>query len=142
MDLKNRCVVVDTTYHQNGRNQPTAVESTFSLDLATDEHPYQVPMTVAEEWQAVDLGWLDRCSMLVLKNLEGVFTQIIPTEEERRDALAKVVDVSFDPPRFGVDKTIHAYVPATASTRMWPSGPVHLRCQSGEARIVVFAMPE
>lgn len=134
--VRDSISVVEAVYHQKLRQQPTSLESTFSRDLVSDGDPYQVTMVVTEEWQDVDVGWVERCGMMVLKNLEGLGLQVIPTEAEVAAIESRVVDIAFG------DDRAAAHVPPRATSHLWPDVTVRVRCRSGTARLLVFASPE
>jgi hypothetical protein len=132
----DRVAVVETIYHQKKREQPTSIGSAFSRDLKTDELPYETFQNLTEDWSPLDVGWVETCGMLVIKNLEGIFTQTIPTEEEKTIADAKIVDVWFGGPIAEIE------VPPTESSRFRATVPIQVRCRSGGAKILVFAVPK
>lgn len=142
--LKDRLVVVETVYHQPTGEQPTAVESRFSRDLQTVEQPYQRQLTATEEWKPLDCGWIKDAGMLVIQNLEGKF-QANPTDEERAEAAARVLEVSYredqDP---NMDVSRHGWlIYPGESFRGCPSNLdlLAVRSQYGSLRLSVFIIP-
>lgn len=141
-----RIVVKDMVYHQVGAEQPTLLDLPgFTRRLKTDEQVYKRAMTVGE-WTPLDAGWFkDRqCGMLVLENLEGHFTQVQPTVEERAEAEAKVVLLTFSNPlgNASIEQT-DIVIPPRETVRFQPNdlGSIWLRCAAGRAKVQLNIFP-
>lgn len=67
-----RIAVVEYVYHQLPGKQPSAAESRFGADLASDEQPYvrNIKDGIGDSWTNLDCGWVEHASMLVLTNCE------------------------------------------------------------------------
>lgn len=65
--IKNRLSVVERLYFQDHINRQSPVDygDKFSLNLDSDEQPYQRDSKVGEEWTKLDFGWLS--------SLQGIF---------------------------------------------------------------------
>lgn len=131
--------VVQSYYHQQEGMQPTQIEARYTRELKTDEQPYVRHFKVGETWDKLDTGWLTDCSLLIVKNNEGRFTDRIPTPAQLQEALARVVEIGL-----GIG-------PVSPCLLVHPneSHPLHvvsldevwLRCANGEARVSVMAFP-
>ena len=92
--LANRCRfgVVNTLFHQQPHTPAFTVEARFTRFLDSDEQPYQRRLTLTEDWQKLDYGWLapDRVAVLVIKNEEGRYLTI-PTQEEKDDMARRTI---------------------------------------------------
>ncbi len=81
---RGRLVLVESIYHQQPGDPPSAVESRWSRWLTSQEQPYVRRIQATPAWQKIDSGWVgDDCSLLRLSNEEGKNHQFIPTEEEK-----------------------------------------------------------
>lgn len=92
---KDRLVVVESVYHLPVGRPPTMVDVRFSRFLFTEEQARVKRCKATPEWAPFDTAWLSVCSVLVVENLEGKFTQKIPTLEIREEASKKVLEISF-----------------------------------------------
>lgn len=133
-----RLTVVDTVYYQSPDMPATSAESRFSRELDnTDQQPYVRRTKVTEEWAALDCGWLNECSMLLLVNEEGRGLQKIPTPEEKKEIAFKVLEI-----RFG-SELVEWLIPPGESLRGYPVNPnqMFVRCRSGEAKLTIHLFP-
>lgn len=129
--------VVESVYHQVPGEQPTQpVESRYSSELATDEQPFIRKFKVGSEWKALETGWLNDCSMLVLKN-EAPHWTVQPTDEERLEAALKVVEM-------GCGGKALAELPPGESLRFRPADicSLRVRCIAGAANCVLCLFPK
>jgi hypothetical protein len=142
----SKLTVVEQIYHHSPTSGSYSLDCRSSRSLKTDEQPYSRRMKVDEQWQKIDIGWVEKPSLVVVENREGQFMQVQPTKEEREATAKKVLEFSFAERR-GVavvvsdpDVLIH---PGT-SFRFCPAMPCDMliRCQSGEAKVSVTAFPE
>ncbi len=136
-DIKNRITVVETVYHQVMGDQPDCLESRFTREVESQEQPYRRNCKVGEEWQALDTGWLDEVSMLVIRNEEGTNLQVHPTEEQKADLAKKVLLLS------STDSSTNWLILPGESFRGVPSTVKNLevRSQSGTIRFILYATP-
>jgi hypothetical protein len=134
--LDAQLVVVETIYHAATGCEPTAAESRFARKLETDEQPYTRRITVTQEWQQVDTGWITEAGMLRLANKEGEGLQVQPTAEERAAMASKIVELS-------VDGSAPWLIFPGESFRGMPSEleSLRVRCRSGEARCLITIFP-
>jgi hypothetical protein len=65
--IKNRLSVVERLYFQDHINRASPVDygDKFSINLESDEQPYQRDNKVGEDWTKLDFGWLS--------SLQGMF---------------------------------------------------------------------
>jgi len=108
--MKQRLVVVEQVYCG------TVADHRFARWLESDEEPYGRTYDVGAEWRSLDTGWVQRPSMLTIRN-------------DGKEAVLLSLD---------------AHVPFAAvrpgeSARFEPRGPLYLR---GPGRIRVVAYPE
>ena len=133
--------VTETIYHQSWGEGPTSVNSAFTRELSIQEQPYSRKIKIGETWQPLDLGWFsDRpndVGMIQLVNEEGHFEQTQPTDEERAEAAAKVIELNF------LALTNSWLILPRESFRGCPSlpGGVRIRCRSGVARATINVYP-
>lgn len=143
--------VAGTIYHRAGpQAQATAINLRWTRELESDEQPWGPrQFTVTEQWTPLDCGWLkpELCGMLVIENREGHFTQRIPTEEQRAEAMARVVEIGVTNARALEHYDDH--IIAILEVRPKESQPLmpvdvsslRIRCRKGEARCVLTVLP-
>lgn len=145
--LKSRLTVIETVYHQPLAEGAASAESHFARWLETDEQPCIRRLKASEAWQALDGGWLSEAGMLCLENTEGRFPQVQPTEEERRDAAAKVLEVGvvhfFSNEESG-QVVPFALIPPGESARFQPHtlSALRVRCRAGTAKYTASVFPK
>lgn len=150
--------VVEQVYHYQMGHEPTLVESRYNRPLAEDEQPYVRRLLVDGEWRPLDMGWLAAASLMVIVNEEGHFRQAYPTDDQRKEAEARVIEVGMmcnvpadrTGPRdmHSSSKTVPAVVPCwevgpRESSRVTPiAGAVYsLRCRSGKGKCTLHLFP-
>ena len=142
---RDTLTVVETVYHQPAGEEPTAVSVQYVRPLETQEQPYVRKIRVGEQWQPLDLGWIEQPGMIWLTNDEGRGLQVNPTPEERAAIEAKVICLVTKVVNAGVLAGILAEddfsweVPPGESFRGRPTCAkrVWLRCRSGTAKATI-----
>ncbi len=137
--LKARVGVVETVYHQLPREQPTSVESRYFRELDSIEQSYVRSLVATEEWMPLvpEPCWVTEPSMMIVKNLEGMKTfMVYPTEKQKREALAKVLEIGF---RDGLMEP-NLVIATGESMRVQPANQrtMFIRSRSGEARFSLY----
>ncbi len=136
-EQKNRLSVVGAVYYETPDAQPDGVQYVFSRGLETDDQVYKRNLTATEEWRPLDCGWLPNPGMLLIVNNEGKFS-VNPTDEERKEAVRKVLEVCYD------YTTSYCWlIPVGESMQAYPSNAqkLFIRCQSGIAKFTVHLFP-
>ncbi len=136
-----RLTVVERLGYQQIGARPFALESAFSVWLDSQEEPYSRTFRVAEEWQPLDYGWMASASLLVLRNEEGLFHGVNPTEEVRQQVAARVLELG----RWVAGDTVTAFasVQPQHSLRFEPLdlSAFRIRCRCGAAKYRLTLMP-
>lgn len=136
-----RLTVVGSVYHRRQGSQPESLDIRFGRDLACDERPYVHELKVGSSWERLDTGWVEDPGYLVIVNQPPVFNDGQPTREVQQIASAAVVEVGFSChsadciiPR-GETLIVHP---------VWKNPPngIHLRCQVGAVKVVVYIFPK
>ncbi len=79
-----RLTVVGSVSHQIPGRQPTHIPLRYCCSLNTVEQPFIRQGTATKEWTKLERGWIkEGASLLLLTNDEGIFSQKIPTDEEK-----------------------------------------------------------
>lgn len=140
--VKDRITVVEMVYHQHYGDSPTSLEHRYTRWLDSDEQVFTRRSKAIESWEPVDYGWIDphKCGLLVLTNQEGNFTRTNPTDEEREEAAAKVIELAYETLN-GISPPW--YVLPGESMRAHPSNldQLMIRSQSGKARYTLNLYP-
>lgn len=134
-----RLSVVQMVYHQQPDGQPTVQEARYSRWLESDEQPYLRRMTVGEEWVALDVGWVEKAGMLVLRNEGGPPSPVKLTPEQKAEAAAKVIEVGFTE---GLTGQVWLIPPGESMAGVPRNAKeLRVRCQSGEVKLSVCVLP-
>jgi hypothetical protein len=102
-----RIVVIEQVYHQEHGQQPTLIDHSFVRMLDSDEQPYVRKITVGEQWERLDTGWVAKVGMIVFTNDEGKNFHVNPTDAQKADVADRVVEVCFDAIRSSLVKPPH-----------------------------------
>lgn len=139
-----RLVVVEQIYFQSHNNDPVPLERRFVRQLKTDEQPYSRIIKVGKEWQQLDCGWIDKCSMLHIENIYPQWS-VNPTPEERKEVDERIVELAIcreDAPSGSI--VVGDWdIPCGETFRGTPRflDRLYLRCPTGEARCKVTLFP-
>jgi hypothetical protein len=141
--FKSRVGVVETVYYQLPKEQPTSVQTRYFREVDSIDQAYVRSLVATEEWSPLvpESCWVKEPSLLIVKNLEGLKTfTVYPTEKQKREALAKVLDVGvmhLD----GVTLLPFAAIATGESMRLQPTGMLVIRSRSGDARFSLYILP-
>ena len=126
---------LDVYYEQIGAT-PSQVSCSFvSLLPKSEEQVYIRKIDIGEEWEPLDLGWVENVGTVVLENRKKVF-QTVPTEEEQESEEKKVVYIR------NKKETIGWAIPAGGFFMAVTRGEeIEVRCLSGSTKAVVNVLP-
>jgi hypothetical protein len=139
-----RIAVVEMVSFNSPGISSHSTDTRFVRHLKSDEQPYIRQLTIGEDWQPLDLGWVKNPSMIIIENREGSFMQVQPTREEREEAAKKVVEIGI---RNGETEATWPdwLVRPGENFRGSPSfidTKIEIRCQHGKAKVTVNIFPE
>jgi hypothetical protein len=129
---KARISVNESIYHQEyGGSQPTPNKPIrFGRDIDTDEQPYSRKITVTEEWKPIEKGWIEKCGLLTIENLEAF----------KKDP-DKTIEVGV-----GVEGNIYRFtqIRAGEGMRLDPIefGALRIHCCKGSVKALITLYPE
>lgn len=89
-----RLSIVERVYYQHHADVPAFSERQWSRWLKTTEQPYQRQLVVNTDWQPLDYGWIEKPSLFIVTNEQGLHRSTVPTEEERADDASRVIEVA------------------------------------------------
>lgn len=132
-----RISVVETVYHQPLDGGPTSSEVRFQRILKTDEQPFsrRVLLEESKGWVALERGWIEHASMLLVRN-----------DEDPRKSQA-IVEVGMMVNRNEGESRWHvafASILPGESVRFTPNdlSLLSLRGMCGNAKVYLTLMPE
>lgn len=123
--LPPRITVVEHIYYQAGNDQATQTSNTYSRELSDNEQPYYRKAKATGEKQSVDLGWIEKCGLLSISNLEVLDSQTTPSQKERDELSRKILEVGWR----GCAKST-CLIPPGESMRFYPRDPSDLIVRS------------
>jgi hypothetical protein len=135
----DRLTMVLQMHHEHYGDNPHSVEArAWRLLGSTEVESWSKRVTVKDEWMPLPLGWVEESEVgyIVLENLEGKATLVIPSQEEKDELAKRIVQIGH--PDNVVNIEVHPgfpqqLLPTSASKLM-------VRClsQSASCRIHVF----
>jgi hypothetical protein len=126
-EVPPQLTVVEKVYYRTGNEDPTEIDTRYSRTLSNAEQVYERRLTVGQEWQAIPTGWINRCAMLIVKNLEGT-----------NEADNKAVEL-------GYGKISLFEIIPRESFRCTPKiglERLFIRCIGGKAKVRVYLIPD
>lgn len=138
----SRITVVDNFYHYSEDGVgPLALVPRYSRPLKSDEQVYIRMLKVTSEWQPLDRGWVERASLLILENKEGMSYEINPSHEDRKADKQKIVLLGLASGDYAEDfleiqPGEHVKITPTQLDRL------RIRCLHKEARVLMHLVPE
>lgn len=135
----SRVTVVGSMYFQGSEGERASAHTQYQRVLESTEQVYERRCKVGEEWEPVDLGWLDKdgaAAIIHIKNEEGTF-KTVPTEEEVLESEEKVLELAFR------DTADCWLIRPTDTFRGEPlsMNELMIRCRKGTARYSIFLVP-
>lgn len=130
MTDRSRITVVENVYHVREGQGTGSATARFSVP-ASAEQECRRELVVGTDPRPLDTGWVTDPVMVLVENLEGKGRTKIPTEAQREDTAARVVDVG----------PIEVLPGSTARFGLKPGARPEVSCRCGTARIVVVAWP-
>ena len=123
-------------YYEQADSGPTQISCSYVTTLPkSEEQVYIRKITVEEEWEPLDLGWVENVGTILLENRKKIF-QNVPTPEEMESEEKKVIFIR------NKKETIGWAIPAggffMAATR---GEEIEVRCLSGSTKAVVNVFP-
>lgn len=141
--VKNRATVVEQLYHRAFGDQPVQFESRYSRELKSNEQAYERRLTIGDQWEDFDTGWIRRIGIFAIRNEEGRNLQRIPTKEERGEIDGRIVEIFFVSEGASAPfPEAHLRVYPGETAKGCPAVKMKVRCRSGTARCTVFVVPE
>lgn len=147
--MNSHLLVSLSAYHLKPDEEPTGIEGRYSSTLTTQEdiQPYERHFTLKEyDYVPLDTGWVQISNktgehVLFLMNQATTYNKN-PTEEERKLAEQKVVEVLLHKP-YGPSNPGHVLLRPGESVILRPSNPkeVYLRSRSGSVKISLLLFP-
>ena len=130
-----RLTVLGQTYYQAPDEPPVLVEERFTVPVSGGEQVFTRRLVVGEEKVAIDFGWLEDVSLLVIENRGGPPRQTVPTPEEEEEDAARNLTVFFD-------DVPAVLIQPRQSARFQPVGnKLYVRCHGGTTRVTYTAFP-
>lgn len=136
---KDRATIILRVHHQCQDEGVTTGGCSYDEELETDHEAYGRRLTVGEEWQPLDFGWVpvEDVGMVVVENLAGRNLRVNPTDDERREIADRVLEVRHE-------GDAHAYaIPPRGADSFRSTDPASLRIRSrkGETKYKIMVVP-
>lgn len=132
----NRLSIVKRITHEPLEDAPKQFTSSSSENLSGEEECYSRRKVLGEQWEKLDLGFLDETSVgyVIIENLEGMFLHTNPSEEEKALLPKKRILIKSD---FGI------FIPPGQMFDCHPSdvSKIEIRAELGPIKYKVHILP-
>lgn len=130
-------VVEQVAHYAVGSHQPMVVDARYTKFLDSSEDAYRRRLTIGDQWQHIDCGWVTDCEMLCITNSEGTNFAVIPSPEERAEVDKRIIEV-----RIG-EGLVFTEIPPGESARLRPVNLsfYEIRSQYQKAKITLTLIP-
>jgi hypothetical protein len=139
---QTRITVQQRVYHQNIGDQPTMAECQFERKLLSDDQPYQHKTKITEDWRPLGDSWIEKVSLVMVRNNEGRNLAVNPTEQEKVVTGRKVVEVGLVLPSGDVVAFLIVRPGESVPFEPVDFKLVRVRCRHGMASCNVSLFPE
>lgn len=142
--VRSRYGVSGYVYYQSADQEPRAVDLRFGGFTQSEEAPFTRPnLKLCDEWQEVDFGWLKDhpISVVVVENPEGRFTQVQPTDEQRKEAQARIIELGASDPGGLPIQAFAVVLPGESAVFRPCPGKLWIRTRNTPSRANLTAFP-
>lgn len=139
-----RLTVVElVTFVAAGESKPVVVESRFGRHVESEERAMERRVKVDADWKEIDLGWIKEtgCAQIVIEH-ERPAWQVWPTDDQRKEAEAMVVEATFGAVRHLDIKPDWDILPGESLRGRPHALTLLLRCLCGRASVKITAFPK
>ncbi len=138
---RDRITIAGTVYHQISGSNPTSISLRCTQHTLSSEQVYarSPPKGVGPGWEPLNLGWVEKCSLLCIKNQEAVDPK--NTEEWKSKMLLLGWTEDYPAP---IILLIPFGVPPGMVSLLYPTEEAKFLIKSGGAESVkytLFALP-
>ena len=143
---RDRITIAGTLYHQISGSNPTSISLRCTQHILSDEQVYSrtPPKGIGPEWEALKLGWVEKCSLLCIKNEETSDPKDAGQWKEKTIMIGRgVIGEDCPGPRNKGELTPFCVPPGMVSL-LYPSNVIPLYIRSGGAdsiKYTLFALP-
>ena len=138
----NSITVLDNVYFRRDMRNPIRAGTPHCWDLVSDEQPYIREIRIAENWQKLDTGWLQKSSLIMLHNHEGENLQRVPTPEEKEATAKRIVAIGIGHSDLKMETVWIVRPGRNCRGELARLDNVYVRCLSGSALCTLFMFPE
>jgi len=135
----SRLTITDQIYYQIPEEDPYEISTRVSRNLHTNEQVWSRKCTATDKWELLDLGWLKGkgCSLIVIENHAGTFTQVVPSQTELEVEAKKIIEIKYKDNKQGwliYPQATERFVPVDSDSLV-------LRCQQDTTKFTIYAIP-
>ena len=137
---KARLTITGAISYQSAGGEAIQYPLNEGVNLQTVEDPYDRHQRFGEDWQPIEVGWIEGASIVYLFNTEGGGFQRIPTEEEKAAVTARIIEVAVGNDPY---PTPFLLLPPGRRQSFLPADIKRLvaRCQKGIAKCRIVILP-
>ena len=135
----NQATCVMSFHRQMANEKPDSFGGPFDYPIESDEDVYQRRYKIGEEAKPIDVGFVEKPSLIVIANTTKWESSTIPTDEQKRDIAKRAVMISF-----GGSPASLIVLPGRSQPLFVVCDPktIQIRSFYKEANVAVFVVPE
>ncbi len=138
---RDRITIAGTLYHQISGSNPTSISLRCTQHILSDEQVYSrtPPKGIGPEWEALKLGWVEKCSLLCIKNEETAD----PKDTEQWKEKSLLLGWTEEHPN-PISLSLPLHVPPGMVSLLYPYVYTTFQIKSGGAdsvKYTLFALP-
>jgi hypothetical protein len=138
----DRVVIVGHVTHLRMDRESQYVDFAYERLLKSKSEYYdRLEFKVGQEWKPLDFGWIQDVGVVCIVNRKTEFMRV-PSKEEREEADAKVVEISFASDAWRTSQVDVILYPGQPIQFSPAHREIRLRCRSGIAECRVTVLPD
>lgn len=139
---KDRITVQLAMHYQQFGEEPVSGSASFSYQIEQSEDPaYQRWHRASEKWKPLETGWVRAVGYVLLENRAGKGLNTNPSPEQLEEFSKQVILVATDDPSQATKVSPLQIMPGH-SMMLCPTGPLFIRCASGDVKFNVTVFPK
>lgn len=94
-DRVPKTIVVATTHHRDSDGKVKSLVTRSTRALVSNDDPIIRKIKVNEDWIPLDTAWIKEVGHLHIMNEGGKSFQVVPTEEQRKEAQGRILEIGY-----------------------------------------------
>lgn len=144
-DYPTYAMCATTLFHRTKTGEIKSFTSKFKRQTKSNEQHYlrRYTLKVSDDWQKINLAWVENPTRVLIRNEGGRPLQVIPTQEQLIEALSKEVEIGIGVNRNNDTLDIHSFaiIKPDEDISFTPTNTkLYIRNRIAEVDITIFAI--